>query len=207
MSVDGVNVVSGETAGWDQVGYVLSAHDGYQITGWRKSDSIVAAFGFTAATNSYAERTGRPQNVGVIGVALFRERPQEPPPLVPPLASNSSPAASSPSPPSADSSARASEPVESARAGGASGGLASNAINSPVAPSLGTAHGEREVSYTYHTTFTRLHTQPDEIVRVRYDSREKLIALGIIPPHLPPPTAPDPFPGSAGSYVPDPPAG
>ena len=77
-SVDGVNVISGATAGWEQSGYVLSAGERYQITGWRKSNSEVAAFTFTAASNSYAERTGRPANVGVIGVAVFRERAPEP---------------------------------------------------------------------------------------------------------------------------------
>ena len=73
-SVDGINVVSGATAGWGQTGYVFGAGEDYRITGWRKSDSDVAAFAFTPSPNSYAERTGRPANVGIIGVALFRER-------------------------------------------------------------------------------------------------------------------------------------
>src|SRR5258707_1017662 len=83
-SVDGVNVVSGATAGWDQTGYVFSPGESYQITGWRKTDAEVAAFTFTASPNSYAERTGRPANVGVIGVAIFRER-QLQPVYVPPI--------------------------------------------------------------------------------------------------------------------------
>jgi len=77
-SVDGVNVLSGETAAWDQRGYVFSPHERYQITGWRKSDSQVAAFEFSHIANSYAARTGRPAHVGVIGVALFREQPPVP---------------------------------------------------------------------------------------------------------------------------------
>ena len=75
-SVDGVNVLSGATAGWNQSGYVFNPGERYQVTGWRKSDAEVAAFTFTDSSNSYAERTGRPTDVGVIGVALFRERPQ-----------------------------------------------------------------------------------------------------------------------------------
>src|SRR5258706_3232121 len=71
-SVDGVNVVSGETAAWDQGGYVFGPGDRYQITGWRKSDAEVAAFTFTDPPNSYASRTGRPANVGVIGGAGVR---------------------------------------------------------------------------------------------------------------------------------------
>jgi hypothetical protein len=76
-SVDGVNVLSGETAAWDQAGYVFEPGERYQVTGWRKSDAEVAAFTFTESPNSYAERTGRPANVGVIGVALYRERPPQ----------------------------------------------------------------------------------------------------------------------------------
>src|SRR5207248_722141 len=37
VSVDGVNVVSGETADPGQAGYVLGAWRSYEILGWRKS--------------------------------------------------------------------------------------------------------------------------------------------------------------------------
>ena len=69
-AVDGINVISGETGAWGQSGYVFGPGESYEIAGWRKSDAEIAAFNFTAAGNSYAERTGRPANVGVIGVAL-----------------------------------------------------------------------------------------------------------------------------------------
>ena len=51
----------------------------YDILGWRKSLGETAAFYFTALPDSYAARTGRPDDVGVIGVALFRrKRPPQP---------------------------------------------------------------------------------------------------------------------------------
>jgi hypothetical protein len=74
VSVDGVNVISGETAHPAQTGYVLSAHRSYDILGWRKSLAETAAFYFTALPDSYAARTARPDHVGVIGVALFRRK-------------------------------------------------------------------------------------------------------------------------------------
>src|SRR5215831_20855662 len=74
MSVDGVNVISGDTASPSQSGYVLAPGETADIAGWRKSMSRTAAFYFTALPDSYAARTGRPDNVGVIGVATFRER-------------------------------------------------------------------------------------------------------------------------------------
>jgi hypothetical protein len=93
VSVDGVNVISGETADAGQTGYVLSQQRSYDILGWRKSLAETAAFYFTALPDSYAARTGRPDHVGVIGVAVFR-RKQPPVSIAPPLRSSPAEAAS-----------------------------------------------------------------------------------------------------------------
>jgi hypothetical protein len=71
---------------------------------------------------------------------------------------------------------------------------------------LGTAHGEREDSFVARTQFERLQSEPNEVIRIHYDSVENLLAMGVLPrPHLQP-NQPHPFPGSPGSsYVPDPP--
>jgi hypothetical protein len=74
MSVDGVNIISGETAGYDQQGYIFAPHESYDLNGWRKSFSEVADFTFTRLPQSYAALTGRPANVGVIGIAVFDEK-------------------------------------------------------------------------------------------------------------------------------------
>ena len=81
VSVDGVNVITGETAHPSQSGYVLSPRASLDILGWRKNLSQTAAFYFTSLPDSYAARTGRPDDVGVIGVALFRRKVQQPQPL------------------------------------------------------------------------------------------------------------------------------
>jgi hypothetical protein len=74
VSVDGVNAITGQSADPSQSGYVLSAYGRLDIQGWRKSLSETAAFYFTALGDSYAARTGRANDVGVIGVALFRKK-------------------------------------------------------------------------------------------------------------------------------------
>ena len=74
VSVDGVNVITGQSADPSQSGYVLSPHGRLDIQGWRRSLSQTAAFYFTSLADSYAARTGRPDHVGVIGVALFGKR-------------------------------------------------------------------------------------------------------------------------------------
>jgi hypothetical protein len=81
VSVDGVNVITGEAAHPSQSGYVLSPRGGVDILGWRKSLSQTAAFYFTTLPDSYAARTGRPEDVGVIGVALYRRKVPPPQPL------------------------------------------------------------------------------------------------------------------------------
>ena len=204
-SVDGVNVVSGATAAWDQTGYVFGPGDRYQITGWRKTDAEVAAFTFTDSPNSYAERTGRPANVGVIGVALFRER-QPQPVYAPPAIGQLSGRAQAPRAADSNAAASAEAKVSSAMPAPMAAPMTSSVPRAPApAPKLGTGHGEREYSYVNHTEFQRMQAQPNEVIRIRYDSLDNLFAMGII--KRPRPTAPgaNPFPASpAQQYVPDP---
>ncbi|HWH81711.1 MAG TPA: hypothetical protein VNU71_05690, partial [Burkholderiaceae bacterium] len=66
---------------------------------------------------------------------------------------------------------------------------------------LGTGHGEREYAPITTTAFERAGTRPDEIVQLRYDSVDNLVALGVLPsPARGPAPTPRPFPG----FVPDP---
>ena len=221
-SVDGVNVLSGETAGWEQAGYVLSAWRQYQITGWRKSNSEVAAFEFSAAGDSYAGRTGRPDHIGVIGVALYREKIAEPVAQAPgvdydrPDPSRDGPTRSrqehKPAPLSGNETASApaaAKSAESASPGTAADSGASQRSSAAPTVKLGTAHGRREQSVVAGTRFERLQASPDEMIQIRYDSRENLVASGVIrePAYRPLPIKPNPFPGSdTASFVPDPPA-
>ncbi len=81
VSVDGVNVITGQTADPSQGGYVLGPRGGLDVQGWGKSLSRTAAFYFTTLPDSYAARTGRPDDVGVVGVALFRRKAEPPQPI------------------------------------------------------------------------------------------------------------------------------
>lgn len=209
MSVDGVNVVSGETASWEQTGYVFAPWQAFQINGWRKSDAEVAAFHFTASQASYAARTGRPDNVGIIGVAVFREKPPVPPtaePLALPRAAAESAAAADNGERSTTSGAAPAAKAAPAPAQGLDARSRDEAMaRAAPAPQLGTGHGQREVSPVSHTHFERRSARPDELIRIRYDSHENLVALGVIPGATPAPR-PDAFPGAPVSrYVPDPP--
>ncbi|MDR2155614.1 MAG: hypothetical protein LBE78_11435 [Burkholderiaceae bacterium] len=73
-TVDGLDVLNGQSGSITNSGYVLYPHGTLRIEGFRKSDSEVAAFRFSAADRAYAANTpsGDARNIGVIGAALFR---------------------------------------------------------------------------------------------------------------------------------------
>lgn len=204
VSVDGVNVVSGETAAPDQTGYVLSPWQSYPVAGWRKNANEIAAFYFTALPDSYAARTGRSRDVGVIGLAVFREwrPPGRPYPYSHPhprrMEGASGPASA------ASERERTESPAASADMSGAE--AARSERSASAAPlqqreKLGTGHGEREHSVVTFTDFRRATPHPDEVISIHYDRLENLVARGIVPPVRY--ADPRPFPGWT-QFVPDP---
>ena len=179
VSVDGVNAVSGQTAGAAQAGYVLDPWQRIDVQGWRKSYSDIAEFFFTDLPDSYAARTGRPDNVGVIGVAAFRERHYEPIPYTPPQqpmpmigrAENSAAPAAKAADAMAGAASRAS--AEGLDSRYADGGIA--------AQELGTGHGQRRYDPVTQTEFERDSIRPNQTLALFYDSYEALVAKGIRP--------------------------
>jgi len=199
MSVDGVNILTGQTAGYGQQGYVFDPYETYDISGWRKSDTEVAAFVFAPLSRSYAARTGRPNEVGVIGVAVFDERVYAPPPVA-------AVAAPPPDRGYADNGSVESLIVTAQKREEAIADAPSPQLARP-AERLGTGHGQREWSQVETVAFERATTYPRFVQQIEYDSYDNLVARGVIPRQrpLPPPPHPRPFP--QGGYVPDPPYG
>ncbi|HET9693939.1 MAG TPA: hypothetical protein VFP48_06115 [Steroidobacteraceae bacterium] len=189
LSVDGVNAVTGETASPDQSGYVIEPWGYVTVQGWRKGLDRTAAFYFSDPHDSYAARTGRPDDLGVIGVALFRERSPERPHLwsrdhrgddTPPFASSRE---------NAEASGRAAD--------------AAAAAPSAQEPSLGTGHGRNEYSPVETVAFERASSRPEEVIAIRYEDRETLVAMGVLPEVRYGRHEPQPFPATLG-FVPDP---
>ena len=157
LSVDGVNAVSGQTADPSQVGYVLAPWQATEIVGWRKSLDSVAQFVFTDVPDAYASRTGRPDNVGVIGIAVFREQRRVWMPSAAPA------------------------PIAQARESRAKAATADAAA--PMRQRIGTGHGARESAPVGRTGFVRASRQPAQVTQLRYDDIEALVAAGIVPAH------------------------
>jgi hypothetical protein len=179
LSVDGVNAVTGETASTQQSGYVIGPWGAVEVKGWRKSLERTAAFYFTALPDSYAARTGRPEDVGVIGVAVFRRKPEPPREQLSQEMSKRGAAQAQAPAPAADSAAPRARMEEK----------------------LGTCHGRNEHSPARYVEFERESSTPNETVVLYYDSRPNLVARGVIREPRP---LRDPRPFPAG-FVPDPP--
>jgi hypothetical protein len=194
VSVDGLNAMTGETANTHQSGYVLPSWSRVDVRGWRKSMDETAAFYFTTLGDSYAARTDRPSNVGVIGVAIFQRK------YVPPPTSSyvpAAPAMQSPyAPAESEMKSRRESSADSMRAPSQAGNLARA---EPAAP-LGTGHGRREESHIRWVDFERATEQPVETVSIYYDSYRNLVAMGVLQQPAPQ-RNPDPFPAA---FAPDP---
>lgn len=125
---------------------------------------------------------GKPDNVGVIGVALFQRKQVAPPASIAPI-SRSAPAA-----------------AERADAGGAARAQAQAPARDAK---LGTGHGRSEASPVRTVEFERATSVAAETIAIYYDSYHNLVARGVIRGARPGPSVPQPFPG----FVPDPPRG
>jgi hypothetical protein len=196
-SVDGVNVITGRTAHPRQSGYVLDPYSYVEIDGWRKSMEEVAAFYFTSLPDSYAARTGRPDNVGVIGVAVFREKRPYPVAYQQSVPAAAAEPLDPPSYPQERAAGKAAAP--STEAGAVTGMTDSREREDR----LGTGHGQRRDSGATYVDFERASSRPDEVISIYYDSYRNLLARGVIPKPRQryAKRVPEAFPGG---FVPDP---
>jgi len=77
VSVDGLSIFDGKPAGAKSQGMILEAFDSVTIPGWKLNNQESAKFVFSKLTKSYAAQTNNNvNNVGVIGVAVYREKVQ-----------------------------------------------------------------------------------------------------------------------------------
>lgn len=195
VSVDGRDVISGEVGNYKkQRGYVIEPFSSVVVDGFRQSLDQVAAFRFTHFGDSYSARRGSAQNVGVVGVAVFSEKPsrkktqqfavaprpyyegqgQQPPPPEPfPAAGKSAPSSAPGDGEFADDSAPSAE--------------ADVAESASAPPSqerahheLGTQYGESQYSAVDQVAFKRKRRRkPDAFLTIYYDSFEGLEARGV----------------------------
>jgi hypothetical protein len=205
LTVDGRDAVTGDVGNYKtQRGYVIDPYGSIVIDGFRKSMSSVAAFRFTNPGDSYSSRRGTPQNVGVVGVAIFKERRVVRRPM--PLRRHShrggahfdrqmSDAAEVAPSPSARAKSSSSDHA-SGRAGMSAGGYVGRSAPSPKKNNLGTRYGETRHSPVVEVPFQRAHrSRPSHVLSAYYDDHGGLAARGIIV-HGHASSNPQPFPNN-----------
>jgi hypothetical protein len=181
LTVDGLNAISGTRDRGRGRMYVLDPWGQATVRGWRTSLEEVRRFTFVDEEISYAARTGQSNSrMGWIEVSAYRERRRWRPlpvPEAPPFIRNRD-GARKPSPRD-DASSAPSEPTAEAEARSMQKGEgASGARSYP-----GTGWGSRT-----HDPAVLVHFEPEpslsQKIVLRYEYRDALVALGILPrPH------------------------
>jgi hypothetical protein len=170
------------------------------VEGFRRSLDEVAAFRFTDRGRSYSARRGTPQNVGVIGVAVFPEKPRARTPIMRPRRPYTHDDSSFPESPAAreaergagkraSSGAPAPAPAQAPRADRATSDgyryddqpAAKRKGGGSAGPSnIGTLYGESQDSSVVEVAFERRSpTHPAAVLALRYDDYDGLSARGI----------------------------
>jgi hypothetical protein len=169
VSVDGRDVVDGGPSSVEKRGYLVEAHGEVIIDGYRLSENAVAAFRFGTVARSYASLEGDARDVGVIGVAVFPERPPRPAPMADSLSREGKlDAEGSPGAPGSASAKSAPRSEEALGAG-----------PPERRPGLGTSFGEEHDSRVRRVAFERAGSRPEVVLSLRYDDRAGLLAAGI----------------------------
>ena len=181
-SVDGRDVMDGRPASLAKRGYVVEPFGELTVDGFRVSAEAVAAFRFSSVARSYAARKGDARDVGVVGVAVFPERPPryvpQPAPYAPPPYGGA-PGAARDQAERADEAERRAEGAPPPSAGAPPGIASAPRQKSAQRPGLGTEFGEEHDSRIERTTFERASGRPEALLTFRYDDRDGLLALGI----------------------------
>ena len=232
LAVDGLDTIdAGHGDARSAAKWVLGPYETIEIPGWQVDGGAARRFFFTGERSSYGAWLGKTENLGVIEAVFFREKarpvravprpvqPREQAQVPEPGAGTGIGPVPAPPPrlsergPSADSEGSAGS-VRGGVSGGVPGGI-------PGPEVLGVAEAapppERKASDEYAATGIGdrtphgvewvdldLEDRPAAVVRIRYEFRDALVRLGVLP------ATPDPLGrredarGFSGGYCPDP---
>ncbi len=160
LSVDGLNTIDARhTTASDARKWVLGPYETVTISGWQTSRTEARRFEFTTEERSYAQALGRGGNLGVISAVFFRERVQTTRSETSNEARLEAPAAEGKSAPQASARNRDSE---------------------YAATGMG-----RQTDHAVTQVWLDLEDTPAQTVNIRYEYRQQLVKLGIVPPSVP----------------------
>lgn len=185
LSVDGLNTIDARrSSAADASKWVIEPYQTITISGWQMSSARARRFYFTSERNSYGAKLGQTSNLGLITAAFFRERRPVGVVVPPP---------GSPRPMGNDELGRResskSAPNTSSGSDGARAGTQARKSQSyPVPDDDYAATGiGRNVRNDVYWVNMDLESRPSAQVTIRYEYRDALVRLGIIPRSYPRP--------------------
>lgn len=186
LSVDGLNTIDARrTSARDASKWVIPPYGSITVSGWQMSSTRARRFYFTNERDSYANKIGRATDLGVITAVFFRERRERTeivPPLRPrPLESQTREGERSDAKRSAQENA---PPASANSSGGASNRgriIAPDKDEDYAATGIG-----RSVNNDVWRVEMDLESQPAADVTIRYEFRDALVRLGVLPRTYPP---------------------
>jgi hypothetical protein len=179
LSVDGLNTIDARrSSAWEASKWVIGPYQTITISGWQMSSSRARHFYFTTERDSYGAKLGQTANLGVISAVFFRERqpvgiivpPRRPRPYEDDRVDRS------------ESKRKEEAPSTQGRERGAA--KSAEAYPAPDDESAATGIG-RNVRNDVRWTNMDLHPRAVAEVMIRYEYRDALVRLGIIPRHYP----------------------
>lgn len=201
VSVDGLNVISGDTD-WSH-GYIIDGYSTIEIPGWLKNENQVAKFVFSSTSKSYNQHNsaGDQNNIGVIGIAVYDEKitirdiPKRP-------VNNYVFDVVYPVWKSGYSSPRVYSNVIRSNSTPSLTGSSSYFTATADIESVGTGWGNNKEFKTTTTSFNS-NKAISQLIEIFYNSRKNLEAIGVVFKNKQRPT-PNAFPGLKNKYCPSP---
>lgn len=173
LSVDGLNTIDARrTTSWEASKWVLMPYETVTVGGWQMSSARARKFYFTSERDSYAAKIGRAAQLGLISAAFYPEREATtnnvtpPPPYGRPK--ERAQAESSASAPRSSARTESRRDSDSSSAGVADDEYAATGIG-------------RSVRHDVSWVSLDLQSRPAAEISLRYEYREQLIRLGIVP--------------------------
>src|SRR5215210_575371 len=176
LSVDGLNSIDARhTSAWDASKWVIEPYGTIRISGWQMSSSRARRFYFTTERDSYAARLGRASNLGVITAVFFRENVPRPYPVTPPYY-EPQPRERSGAPKEDETMRAEGGERRSSDSAGATAARPRYDDDGYAATGIG-----RSVGHDVTWIQLPLERTPAAEVTVRYEYREALVRLGLLP--------------------------
>lgn len=163
LSVDGLNTIDArQTTARDARKWVIDPYETVTISGWQTSRTDARRFEFTTEARSYGQALGKTANLGVTSAVFYRER------------------VAAVSRDRADRIERRAESPQPAAAAQDASGSGARAADEYAATGMG-----RRTDHAVTQVWLDLEATPAQTVDIRYEFRQQLVRLGILPVSTP----------------------